>query len=184
MLELVLFLALFVTRNIAETLIVPRRWDSRPPTRGRGLTTLVAMGLAYYASGVAVAVTLYLWGPPATWLCYLGLASLAAGLAGRIACVRQLGTAYSQSFEVDPEGHLVTAGIYGVIRHPVYAFFLLELVAMVLIRPNVVSTVALALVAAASVYRIRREEERLVARFGERYLSYRRRTRAVIPYLL
>ncbi len=184
MLELVLFLILFATRNILETVVVPRRWDSRPPTRGRGLISLTAMGVAYFGSAAAAAVALYLWGPPAAWLYATGLLLLAAGLVGRFVTVRTLGQSYSQSFEVDPEGGLVDRGIYRLLRHPVYTFFLLEMVAMLLIRPNVVSALALALVAAATVYRIRREEEQLIERFGDRYLAYRRRTRAIVPFLL
>ena len=35
-----------------------------------------------------------------------------------------------------------------------------------------------------SLYRIPKDEEQLIAKFGDRYRDYRRRTRAVIPYIL
>ena len=184
MFELAFFLVLFVARNVTEMAIVPRFLDTRRPTVGRGLFSLVVMGIAYFASGVAVAYCLYRREPPPPLLYYPGLLLLAAGYLGRLVCLSQLGTAYSQSFETDPSGRLVTTGIYSVIRHPVYAFFLLELAAFVLVRPNAVSVAALVLVVFFTVYRIRKEEEELVASFGEQYRTYRKKTRAVLPYIL
>ncbi len=183
MFELILFLALIAARSLIEVLVVPRRWQSRRPTPGRGLLSLLVQMVAYVASCAAVAWGLYRWGSPPL-LYYPGLAVMAAGFTGRLVCVRQLGTAYSQSFETDPAGRFVTTGIYSLIRHPVYTTYFVEMSAFLLIWFNLVSAAALVLVVASSAYRIPKEEEQLIADFGDRYRDYRRRTRAVIPYIL
>ncbi len=184
MFELILFLALIAARSLIEVLVVPRRWQSRRPTPGRGLLSLLVQMVAYVGTCAAVGWGLYRWGPQSLPLYYAGLATMAAGFAGRLVCVRQLGAAYSQSFETDPEGRFVTSGIYSLIRHPVYTTYFVEMSAFLLIWFNVVSLAALVLVVASSAYRIPKEEEQLIARFGDRYRAYRRRTRAVIPYIL
>lgn len=182
--ELMVFALLFIVRNITEPLVAPGKRDARRPTRGQGLTSLLLLGVAHTGSGVAAAYFLYRWGPPLGLIYLAGLALFVAGYLGRIACLRQLGQAYSRSFEPDPGGRLVTTGIYSAVRHPLYAFYLLELIAFLLIRPNLISAAGLILASWATLYRIRGEESRLAERFGERYLQYRQTTKALIPGIL
>lgn len=181
MLELVLFLALLVTRNVIELLVVPGRLDRRRPRPRRGLYSLVLLGVAYFVSAAAVAHGLYRWDPPSAPLYAAGLLAMILGYVGRIVCLKQLGAAYSLSFETDPDGRLVTTGLFSVIRHPIYASYLLEMAAFLLIRFNAISALAAVAAAASCFYRIRREEEQLIEKSGERYLAYRRRTHALIP---
>ena len=56
--------------------------------------------------------------------------------------------------------------------------------AFLLVWPNAVSGVALIVVLVSIAYRIPKEEEQLIATFGDRYRAYRRRTRALVPYIL
>lgn len=76
---------------------------------------------------------------------------------------------------------LITTGIYGLVRHPIYSFTLLAMA----LAP--VMTLDRALVLAASsaylAFAIPVEERKLVALFGDRYLRYREQVPAVIPGL-
>lgn len=78
-------------------------------------------------------------------------------------------------------GDLVTEGPYAVVRHPQYAGLLLMVVGALVQWPTL-ATVAMAPVLAATYLRLaRREEEALLAGFGERYLAYRARTPMLVP---
>jgi protein-S-isoprenylcysteine O-methyltransferase Ste14 len=79
---------------------------------------------------------------------------------------------------------LVTAGIYGYIRHPLYASLwflalgaLLKGVSPVTLLLAVIATVALAATAKA-------EEVENLARFGQAYRDYVERTHRFIPFVL
>lgn len=88
------------------------------------------------------------------------------------------------AFEWENTGRLVTTGIYRYIRHPMYAslFFLawgavLKSVTLDTFLLGVGAS--LALMATAGT-----EETENLARFGEEYRAYMRRTRRFVPYLL
>jgi protein-S-isoprenylcysteine O-methyltransferase Ste14 len=79
----------------------------------------------------------------------------------------------------DTGGSLVTTGIYGYVRHPVYLFTLLAFWAtpwMTLDRLWVAALTALYLAFAIPV-----EERKLAAIYGDTYDAYRARVPAVIP---
>ena len=75
---------------------------------------------------------------------------------------------------------LLTHGIYGVVRHPMYLYLL----AAVVVRP-VLSLDMLVFFASAVAFlcvAVPYEEEKLVALFGEAYREYQRRTPAFVPF--
>jgi protein-S-isoprenylcysteine O-methyltransferase Ste14 len=78
---------------------------------------------------------------------------------------------------------LRTGGLYNRIRHPVYAFYLLETLALATIRPNLVSWISLVLVALATAWRVHEEEGALLARYGEEYQQYMQRTNRLLPWI-
>jgi len=83
---------------------------------------------------------------------------------------------------VRENGQLVTAGPYHFIRHPMYAGTLWVFTGLVLNAPSPVRWVVLGVLAANLVLKIRIEENLLVQRYPE-YQDYRKRTRALIPFL-
>ena len=90
----------------------------------------------------------------------------------------------SPAFEWESTERLVTTGIYGYIRHPMYSS-LLFLAWGALLKSVTVSTIllgagaSLALAATAIC-----EEAENVERFGQEYRDYMKRTRRFIPFLL
>ena len=78
---------------------------------------------------------------------------------------------------------LITTGIYGLIRHPMYASLLALDWAMFF---RAVSLPGFALAAVASIFLQRTamaEEKECLAYFGEPYSDYMQRTRRFIPFL-
>lgn len=78
---------------------------------------------------------------------------------------------------------LVTTGVYGLIRHPMYASLLYLAWGVFFKRPGLVPA-TLALVSTALLHVTARVEEREDIRyFGDRYRSYMVRTRMFVPFL-
>ena len=75
---------------------------------------------------------------------------------------------------------LLTTGIYGVVRHPMYTYLL----AAVIVRPSLSLDLMVWFLCAVGFLLIALplEEAKLVAIFGEGYQAYQRRTPAFIPF--
>jgi protein-S-isoprenylcysteine O-methyltransferase Ste14 len=115
---------------------------------------------------------------------YLGIAVDIASLWLFFLTHRDLGRNWSVSLDLRERHTLVTTGIYAAVRHPMYAGFWLMALAQVLLLPNWVAGPA-GLVGFGVLFfgRVRREEEMMIAAFGEEYRSYMRRTARVVPWL-
>ena len=80
------------------------------------------------------------------------------------------------------DGHrLLTDGIYGVVRHPQYAGIFLAVFGQLVHWPTILTLALAPLIVAAYVHLARREERRMVERFGESYIEYRRRVPMFFP---
>jgi len=78
---------------------------------------------------------------------------------------------------------LVTTGLYGIVRHPIYLGLFISLTALALMAANLLvllPTLALLIVLYAS---IAEEEVILIDRFGDEYREYKKRTPRLIPKL-
>ena len=95
---------------------------------------------------------------------------------------RDLGTNWSNILEIKEEHRLVTHGIYKKIRHPMYAHFWIWVVAQGIVLANWLVLV-FGVVAWGLLYFIRvpREEEMMIAEFGDEYREYMKQTGRVIP---
>ena len=95
-----------------------------------------------------------------------------------------LGANWSNELDVR-EGHtLVTSGIYGRVRHPMYLALLTHAAGQALVIPNWVAGPAF-LVAFALLVAIRlgREERMMLDTFDGEYAAYMSRTRRILPGL-
>ena len=87
-----------------------------------------------------------------------------------------------QLFEPQKPGHLVTRGLYRVVRHPLYTFGLL----FIWLTPTV-SQNSLTVYIGATIYTLVGayfEERKLLRDFGDAYVEYRRITPMLIPGLM
>lgn len=95
-----------------------------------------------------------------------------------------LGSNVSETVLTKPGQRLVTTGPYRFVRHPLYTVGLLSLVAIGMIAESgfILGFVVLGSLVFVSII-IPREEAELIARFGDDYRRYRRRTGALLPRL-
>ena len=112
------------------------------------------------------------------WI-WVGADALAAALL--IWTMRRLGKNLTDTVVTRREHTLVTTGPYHWVRHPFYDALALFVVGNALITANGFILAAGGLLLVLIVARTRREEEHLVARFGDAYREYMQRTGRFLP---
>ena len=120
--------------------------------------------------------------PGLPWSAWIGVASGAIGLALRLWAVLVLRERFTRTLLVH-DGHTVErGGPYRWVRHPGYLGSLLSLNGIALASGNaLVFLASLLATCAAYNYRVRVEDEMLVAALGEAYARYRREVPAIFP---
>jgi protein-S-isoprenylcysteine O-methyltransferase Ste14 len=114
-------------------------------------------------------------------LAWVGLALFAAGALLSAWAMRALHGAYTARLNVAAGQALVTAGPYAIVRNPGYFGNILTLLGLGLALSSLVG-IALAVVTAIGILiRIRREEQMLLAEFGDKYRAYMQRTHRLFP---
>jgi protein-S-isoprenylcysteine O-methyltransferase Ste14 len=117
-------------------------------------------------------------------LAWLGVLVLVAALAMFRATHKQLGRNWSVTLETRAKHALVTHGLYGYVRHPMYSSFLLSAIAQALLLPNWIAGLSgLVGIGVLFFYRVDREEALMTETFGEEYRAYARRTARIVPWL-
>jgi protein-S-isoprenylcysteine O-methyltransferase Ste14 len=165
--------------------------------RAAGVTTTVTRSnkqdrllVLLVVLGQIVLPLLYLFSP---WLnfanyespifaAWLGAVTWLVGLWAFWRAHADLGTNWSVSLELRSTHQLVTQGIYRLVRHPMYAAFVLLGMSQALLLPNwLAGASALVAVALLCVFRIPNEEAMMCEFFGQEYRDYMKRTGGVIP---
>jgi protein-S-isoprenylcysteine O-methyltransferase Ste14 len=119
-------------------------------------------------------------GPALRWS---GVVLAGAGFLLRILAIQRLGVRFSPLVETRPGHTLETGGVYGRIRHPGYTGAWLANLGAILAFGSAATLLLAAILAAALVARVRREEATLEEAFGQEYRDYRQRTGAFWPRL-
>jgi protein-S-isoprenylcysteine O-methyltransferase len=170
--------SIWVSSEIA--LGIARRAGARSSADRGSLTVLwIAITAGTFAAGALKNVQSTRMPPSFFWV---GIALILAGVAVRWTAILTLRRYFTVNVAIQ-EGHeLIDRGIYAVVRHPAYSGSLLSFIGLGFGFENWLS-LALVLVAAlvGFSYRIRVEEQVLIAHFGDRYRDYARRTKRLIP---
>lgn len=118
------------------------------------------------------------------WMGWAGVVILAGALFVFIRAHRDLKANWSPSLEIFQEHSLVTGGIYGLIRHPMYASQWLWVIAQILLLQNwLAGPLDLVFFIPFYILRVRAEEKMMLDTFGEDYRAYMRQTGGVLPRL-
>jgi len=93
-----------------------------------------------------------------------------------------LGLNWSPSLEIRTEHKLITNGIFGYIRHPMYASQWVWVIAQPLLLQNwIAGFLNLLVFIPFYIFRVRAEEQMMLDTFGDEYREYMNRTGAVFP---
>jgi protein-S-isoprenylcysteine O-methyltransferase Ste14 len=110
----------------------------------------------------------------------LGLAVMAGALHIGGLALRDLGPNLTAMPHPREDAQFVDAGIYRILRHPMYAALIITALGWVLVTTSVPAAVATAVLAIWLDLKSRREEAWLRGHYPE-YEAYRRRTHRFIP---
>jgi protein-S-isoprenylcysteine O-methyltransferase Ste14 len=94
-----------------------------------------------------------------------------------------LASAWKVLYEAQRAHHLATSGAYARIRHPQYVGFVLIMFGFLLQWPTLVTLTMFPILVYMYARLARREEQEVLAEFGDQYRSYMARTPAFIPRL-
>jgi protein-S-isoprenylcysteine O-methyltransferase Ste14 len=144
------------------------------------------MALPYFARSSSQAP----WALPAFalepgWLAVRWVAALVgvACLALTIECWIRMGKNWRMAVTPGERTELVTSGLYGHVRHPIYALSILLMIASALVVPTVPMTVVALVHIVLMLMKARNEERFLLEAKGEAYARYCRRTGRFVPRL-
>ncbi len=114
----------------------------------------------------------------------IGIGLLLLGMGIRLAVVYSLGKFFTVDVTIRQNHKLKTDGFYKYLRHPSYTASLISFIGMALTFNNWLSVVILVgFVFLSFTYRIKIEEEALLAHFGKEYRDYQKLTYRMIPFL-
>jgi protein-S-isoprenylcysteine O-methyltransferase Ste14 len=151
------------------------------------LVTLRLAGIAGLAGLIAYLINpaCMAWAavPLPVWLRWTGVGlGLLAGLL-LVWTFRSLGKNLTDTVVTRKEHTLVTTGPYRWVRHPFYTSVAFAVLANSLVAANWFLFVTGSLVFVLQVIRTRKEDENLIARFGDDYRNYMQRTGRFMPRL-
>ncbi|MDX1389575.1 MAG: isoprenylcysteine carboxylmethyltransferase family protein [Acidobacteriota bacterium] len=112
---------------------------------------------------------------------WAGVATGFAAAALMIWTLHSLGRNLTDTVVTRAGATLVTDGPYRWVRHPFYLCFALAMAANAVVMANWFVGAAGALALVAMVLRTRKEEQNLIARFGDEYRAYMQRTGRFVP---
>ncbi len=118
---------------------------------------------------------------------YITLAGLAVVLVGwsmAYAANRTIGESWSPTVDKTEEQNLVISGVYSVVRHPLYLSGLLVLAGTNIYFESSWAWIGALLALIVILIRVPIEERLLVERFGQKYIAYKKRTKAILPWIL
>lgn len=103
----------------------------------------------------------------------IGFAIAVPALVLWIIAKKQLGKA----FAIMPRANeLVTHGLYKYFRHPIYLFSTIAVTGIIIAYKDPLLLILVALLIIVEISRARREEQVLIAKFGQKYLDYKQQT--------
>lgn len=118
------------------------------------------------------------------WAGWLGVVILAAALIVFWRAHADLGANWSPTLEIREKHELITRGIYGVIRHPMYASQWLWVIAQPLLLQNwIAGWLNFLIFIVFYAVRVNAEEQLMIEQFGDEYRTYMQKVGAVFPRL-
>lgn len=114
-----------------------------------------------------------------------GFALVVLGFLEAMAARKALNDNWTQSFEyqIKKEHELITKGMYGYVRHPIYGGLILMVTGVLLVSGSYTFLIGSMLIIIAAEIFAHREEKLLTTHFGKKYIEYKKTTKKFIPFI-
>jgi protein-S-isoprenylcysteine O-methyltransferase Ste14 len=122
--------------------------------------------------------------PDSIVLKVIGMVILLLGLSFTVWARVHLGQYWSESVQIKVDHELIRTGPYKVVRHPVYIGVLFGCLGTAIVMGEISAWLAIALILAAFLMKIWKEEKFLIDEFGQTYLQYKKEVKALIPFIV
>jgi protein-S-isoprenylcysteine O-methyltransferase Ste14 len=121
---------------------------------------------------------------PATWKVCLAVILFAIATVLVWSAVFRLGRQWRFDAALVSDHQLVTTGVYGIVRHPIYTSFFSFFVATgLLVTPLWILAIASLIFLIGTEIRVRVEDNLLASQFGPHFDDYTRKVPAYLPFL-
>ncbi len=112
----------------------------------------------------------------------IGIILCAAGIAFLVWARQHLGGNWSQTVSVKVEHELVTSGPYRYVRHPMYTGGLIACIGSAIVCGGAF-VFLLVILGPLFLWRVGAEDKLMEQQFPNEYPSYKKRTKALIPFV-
>jgi protein-S-isoprenylcysteine O-methyltransferase Ste14 len=175
---------LFIAYWISAAFSVKRTIRREPVFSRSVVLGLVGSGNVLLFTSVSTNLAARRLLPPNAVIDFLACIIAIAGLVITIWARRTLARNWSASVTLKEDHELIRTGPYRFVRHPIYTGFLVMALGSALVPFSTRGFGGLFLIFAGFWYKLRREEELMTAHFGNDYILYKARVRALIPWIL
>ena len=115
---------------------------------------------------------------------FTGVVLLIVGIVIRFYAMFSLKIFFTSDVSIHHDHKLISNGLYSKVRHPSYSGNLLSFLGLALALGNWFSLLIIFVpVLIVFLYRIKIEEKVLVNNFKDEYISYKKKTKKLIPYV-
>lgn len=121
---------------------------------------------------------------PFAWYKVIGFALNVSGFTFLLAALRTMHGSFTITVKPKESGDLVTHGVFGVCRNPIYFGGILMSFGWSISFASKLSLATSALLILVLFWKISYEEVELANKFGEKYRAYRESTAKLIPFLV
>lgn len=115
----------------------------------------------------------------------IGFVLVTFGFAEAVIARKTLADNWTESFEyqIKKNHELITKGIYGYVRHPIYGGLLLMVIGSLIVSGSYTFIAGLIIMLFTFEIFARREEKILTKHFGKKYIEYIKTTKKFIPFI-
>lgn len=117
-------------------------------------------------------------------LLWTGTLLTAAGVAFALWARLWIGRNWSGTITIKDQHELIQNGPYSLVRHPIYTGLLTAFLGTALVNGEVRGLIGFLLIAIGFGAKLRMEETFMTQQFGNTYLEYKDRVKAVVPFLI
>ncbi len=120
---------------------------------------------------------------PTVYTFWFGIAVMIAGFAFTAWARVVLGRNWSSTVTLKEDHELIQSGPYALVRHPIYTGLMIMFVGTAVAMGQWRGVVAIILVLASFLIKLRIEEKWMTELFGAKYNAYRKRVAMLIPWV-
>ncbi|MBZ5493032.1 MAG: isoprenylcysteine carboxylmethyltransferase family protein [Acidobacteriia bacterium] len=117
-------------------------------------------------------------------LLWTGLILTAAGVSFAILARFWIGRNWSGTITIKEQHELIQSGPYRIVRHPIYTGLLLAYLSTAIVHGELRGFVGFFLLLLGFGLKLRMEEAFMVQQFGNAYLDYKQRVKALVPFVV